>query len=175
MNYLGLVGTNDMLSGTVRDQMGEEYGRIKELLVEPSSGRIVMAVLAYGGILGMGDHTKLIPWTALQLNPNTHDYVITLDRKLMETAPELDVKDTSDRKLLSELFKHYGHPAYWDENVTYDAEDPVYKEAKANTHQQYEGSYQISDERRNPESNNRFTEDVDIDKLEGRNRPAGKE
>lgn len=171
MEYLGLVGTHEMLSGKVRDQMGEEYGKIKELLVDPNSGRIVLAVLSYGGILGMGDTTKLIPWEGLQLNPNTHDYIINMSRKMLETAPEMNISDTTDRKLLTDLYKHYGYPAFWEDNTHFDTSDPVYQASKDNMAEASQGSYQISDPRRNPKSNNQFTEDVDIDKLEG-NKPA---
>ncbi len=168
MNYLGLTPSSKMISGKVTDKLGEDFGRITELMVDPANGKIAMAVLSYGGVLGMGDTNRLIPWEALQMNPNTFDFQINIDKRMLESAPEMDASDVTDRKRLSDLFRHYGYPAYWEKNMNFSTEDPVYKDKKLNDHQQYEGSYQISDPRRTPEGNNQFTEDVDINKLEGR-------
>lgn len=168
MMYLSLVSTDKMLSGKVTDKMGEDYGKISELLVDPASGKIAMAVLSYGGLLGMGDTKKLIPWVSLQMNPNTYDFQISVDKQMIDTAPALDADDVADRQRLSELYRHYGSPAFWEDTANFGTQDPVYKEAKVNDHEQYEGSSQISAPHRTPEENNKFTEDVDTDKLEDR-------
>lgn len=168
MNIINLAPSSKMISGKVTDKLGEPYGHITDLLVDPANGKVAMAVLSYGGVLGMGNTTRLIPWEALQMNPNTFDFQISIDKKILEDAPEADARDVTDYKKLTDIFKYYGVPAYWEKNLNFDTQDPVYREAKINNHQQYEGSYQISDPRRTPESNNQFTEDVDTDKLEGR-------
>jgi hypothetical protein len=168
MNIINLTPSSKMISGKVTDKLGEPYGHITDLLVDPANGKIAMAVLSYGGVLGMGNTSRLIPWEALQMNPNTFDFQISIDKKILEDAPEADANDVTDYKKLTDIFQYYGVPAYWEKNLNFDTTDPVYKEAKVNDHQQYEGSYQISDPRRTPESNNRFVEDVDTDKLEGR-------
>jgi hypothetical protein len=167
MNYLGLTPSSKMISGKVTDKLGEDFGRVTELLVDPANGKIAMAVLSFGGVLGMGDTHRLIPWEALQMNPNTYDFQINIDKNMLETAPEMDAADVTDRKRLSDLLKHYGYPAYWEQNMNFNTDDPVYKDKKVNDHEQYEGSYQISDPHRTTESNNEFTEDVDTDKIEG--------
>lgn len=168
MNIISLAPSSKMVSGKVTDKMGEPYGRITDLLIDPANGKVALAVLSFGGVLGMGDTHRLIPWEALQMNPNTFDFQISIDKKLLEDAPAMDASDVTNYKGLTELFKYYGFPAYWEKNLNFDTQDPVYKEAKINNHQQYEGSYQISDPRRTPEENNKFTEDVDTDKLEGK-------
>jgi hypothetical protein len=169
---MSFVPTSKMTSGKVTDKFGEPYGHVTDLLIDPSNGKIALAVLSFGGVLGIGDTHKVIPFEALQMNPNTFDYQINIGKDVIENAPKMDASDVTDYKKLNELFKYYGMPAYWDQNVNFDTTDPVYKDIKTNDHQQYEGSYQVSDPRRTPESNNQFTEDVDIDKLEGR--PSGK-
>ncbi len=172
MRYISFVPTSKMVSGKVTDKLGEPYGHITDFLVDPSNGKIALAVLSFGGILGLGDTHKVIPFSALQMNPNTFDYQISIGKDVIENAPKMDASDVTDYKKLNDLFKYYGLPAYWDQNINFDTTDPVYKDIKVNNHQQYEGSYQISDPRRTPEGNNQFTEDVDINKLEGR--PSGK-
>ncbi|QHT67430.1 PRC-barrel domain containing protein [Rhodocytophaga rosea] len=168
MNIINLTPSSKMISGKVTDKLGEPYGHITDLLVDPANGKIAMAVLSYGGVLGMGNTSRLIPWEALQMNPNTFDFQISIDKKILEDAPAADASDVTDYKKLTDIFQYYGVPAYWEKNLNFDTTDAVYKEAKVNDHQQYEGSSQISDPRRTPESNNRFVEDVDTDKLEGR-------
>lgn len=168
MRYMSFVPTSKMTSGKVTDKLGEPYGHVTDLLVDPSNGKIALAVLSFGGVLGLGNTHKVIPFEALQMNPNTFDYQINIGKDVIENAPEMDATDVTDYKKLNDLFKYYGMPAYWDQNINFDTQDPVYKDTKVNNHEQYEGSYQISDPRRNPVDNNKFTEDVDTDKLEGK-------
>jgi hypothetical protein len=176
MDYLGLFAAHKMLNGKVTDKLGDSYGSIKDFLIDAQTGKIAMAVLSYGGVLGMGDTTKLIPWEALQLNPNTLDYQISINKSIIDQAPEMDISDVTDRPKLSQLYKHYGVPAYWENMAGFDTTDPVYKEAKANDHQQYEGSHQITQpvmatKHGALEDDNRFNEEVDLDKIQGQ-KPA---
>ncbi len=79
MNIISLAPSSKMLSGKVTDKMGEPYGRITDLLIDPANGKVALAVLSFGGVLGLGDTHRLIPWEAFQMNPNTFDFQISID------------------------------------------------------------------------------------------------
>ena len=49
----------------VKNPNGDNLGDIKELVLDPRSGKVVYVVVSFGGVLGMGDKLFIIPWKAL--------------------------------------------------------------------------------------------------------------
>lgn len=69
-------------------------------MIEPDSGQTVYAVVAVGGILGVGDKFFAIPWQALILSSNKAYYVLDMDKKTLESSPGFDKNhwpDSSDQ------------------------------------------------------------------------------
>ena len=52
----------DLLSLAVYGASNEKLGKIEDIVVDPSSGKIRYAVLSFGGILGIGDKYFAVPW-----------------------------------------------------------------------------------------------------------------
>lgn len=56
----------DQLQGLLIKGAGDqEVGKLDGMLVDSSNGQIAFAVIAEGGMLGVGEHQRLVPWTAL--------------------------------------------------------------------------------------------------------------
>ena len=52
----------------IYNRAGEDLGVIEDLGIDLSTGRIVYAVLAFGGFLGIGDKLFAVPWDALEVD-----------------------------------------------------------------------------------------------------------
>jgi len=65
---------------------GEDLGKIEELMIDLSDGRVAYAVLSFGGFLGMGNKLFAIPWGALSLRVHEHAFVLDVPKEVLEKA-----------------------------------------------------------------------------------------
>jgi sporulation protein YlmC with PRC-barrel domain len=81
----------DTLTGdTVVNRQKEDLGTIEHLMIDVEKGRIVYAVLSFGGFLGMGDKLFAVPWSALKIDTGDRQLILDVDKKLLEKAPGFD-------------------------------------------------------------------------------------
>lgn len=79
-----IIGTD------VKNPKGEDLGDIKDLVLDPMSGRIAYAVVSYGGILGMGNKLFAIPWSAVHWTSGKDYFVLNMDKEALKNAPGFD-------------------------------------------------------------------------------------
>jgi sporulation protein YlmC with PRC-barrel domain len=75
---------------------GEDLGKIEEIMIDVPTGRVAYAVLSFGGFLGMGDKLFALPWDALKLNEDEHEFILNVDKATLENAPGFDQDDWPD-------------------------------------------------------------------------------
>ncbi len=169
-----------MSSGRVTDQLGEPMGSIKEFLFDPETGSIAMVVLGWGGVLGVGDTTRLVPWQAFTFLPNSGNFQLNIDRRMVDDAPEMTADDARESHKVKEAFRHFGITPSWENTPATTTEDPAFRSQpsdthqpayrnneETNTHQQYEGSYQVSQTYFRSDADNKLREELDVDKIKG--------
>ncbi|GAB3668522.1 hypothetical protein GCM10028791_43900 [Echinicola sediminis] len=113
MNHLILSGSS--IKGTkVKNLSDETIGKIKDLMIDTSSGDIAYAVLEVDtGFLNLGSKYFAIPWQALSLD-NHQEEVILLDvnKKKLEESPGFD-KDKwpsgPQFDFISQVHSYYGY------------------------------------------------------------------
>lgn len=107
----------DTLTGdTVVNRRNDELGKIEHLMIDIESGRVVYAVLSFGGFLGMGDKLFAIPWKALTIDLPQKRFVLDVERERLEQAPGFDKSnwpDMADRKWGEGVYKYYGAMSHW--------------------------------------------------------------
>jgi PRC-barrel domain len=60
----------DKVEGTsVYSREGEKLGSIYGLMIDKFSGRVIYAVMSFGGFLGIGDRYHPLPWSVLTYDP----------------------------------------------------------------------------------------------------------
>jgi len=62
-----VMGASTITGDDVRSPAGEDLGKIEEVMLDMTSGKVTYAVLSFGGVLGMGSKLFAIPWSALEL------------------------------------------------------------------------------------------------------------
>jgi sporulation protein YlmC with PRC-barrel domain len=85
-----LMGVNALIGNDVYNQIEEDLGDIKEIMLDMESGKIVYAVLSYGGILGIGEKLFAVPWGALTLDTTNKRFILNVEKDKLENAPGFD-------------------------------------------------------------------------------------
>jgi hypothetical protein len=85
-----IVPVATLLGGKVRNPVGEDLGKIEELMIDTLAGRVEYVVIAFGGVMGIGEKLFAVPWSALSQNEATHEFVVDIDRSRMVESPGFD-------------------------------------------------------------------------------------
>lgn len=111
------------VNGTpVFNDTGERIGHVDDLSIERVSGKVVYAIMSFGGFLGIGEKFHPLPWSLLDYDPERGGYVVQLDRAALEAAPNYDRQELRELGGQSEVgydqrifgyYGAYGAPPYW--------------------------------------------------------------
>jgi hypothetical protein len=97
----------------VRNSLGEDVGKISELVLDAEKATIRYAALSVGGFLGVGDKMFAVPWQSLVLNHGEKEtfFLLDVDTDKLKSAPGFDDKnwpDVANPKFGEEIDKYYG-------------------------------------------------------------------
>lgn len=70
------LSVRELLHAKVKDLVGEPLGTIEDLAVDPATGRVTYAILAFGGLLGVGEKLFPVPWERLHWRAGDHAFVL---------------------------------------------------------------------------------------------------
>jgi hypothetical protein len=78
-----------VLGKKVQGAKGEDMGRVVDVLAD-ATGRVRIAVIEFGGFLGVGNRRIAVDWSLLRFNPDDDSQPLTLSvsRKRLQSAPE---------------------------------------------------------------------------------------
>ncbi len=110
-NRRRVLSATTLAGDRVRNSGGEDLGKIEEIMIDLEGGRVAYVVLSFGGFLGIGDKLFAVPWEALTINAEEHEFVLNVDKKTLENAPGFDKDnwpDMADPNWGSEIHGHYG-------------------------------------------------------------------
>jgi len=83
------VSVMSILGKKVKGAQGEDLGRVVDVLAD-ASGRVRIAIIDFGGFLGVGNHRIAVDWPLLRFNPDGNDpsLLLSLSPEKLKTAPE---------------------------------------------------------------------------------------
>ena len=90
---------------------GEELGRIEHVMIGLPEGRIAYAVLARGGVFGLGERLVAVPWSAFARDGSSRQFVIDISSECLDAAPAFDRDHWPamlDREWARRVHRHYG-------------------------------------------------------------------
>ena len=106
-----VIGTN------VVNPAKDNLGTIKELVIDPRTGRVAYAVVCLGGFLSMGAKLFAIPFGSFAYDFDRNEYVLDIARERLEAAPGFDPNHwptMSDEKWNRDVYAYYGRLPYWE-------------------------------------------------------------
>ena len=116
--YPRVLSGSTICSDRVKNAVGEDLGKIEELMIDLDAGRVAYAVLSFGGFLKMGNKLFAIPWEALQVDTQNKQFILNVDKSLLENANGFDKDnwpDMADPRFGKSLYQHYGYKPYWED------------------------------------------------------------
>ena len=109
---------SDKVEGTADyDPQGSKIGSINRLMIERISGKVVYAVMSFGGFLGLGTDEHTIPWDKLKYDTTVGGYRTDITKEQLEDAPTFyraSDYNWSDRERERGLYDYWRVPPYWD-------------------------------------------------------------
>jgi hypothetical protein len=88
------VTANFLSTVDVRSPAGENVGRVVDFMLDTERGRVVYAVLAVGGVLGVGAKMLAIPPESLSCD--MHRLTLGVDTAKLQIAPGFDRANPPD-------------------------------------------------------------------------------
>jgi len=78
-----------ILGKKVQGPHGEDLGRVVDVLAD-ASGRVRVAIIDFGGFLGVGNRRIAVDWPLLKFNPEDKErsLILSLSREKLQDAPE---------------------------------------------------------------------------------------
>lgn len=105
------VSLERLLDEEVRDAEGHDIGKVEDLILDTDSGSIDFAIVEFGGFLGINSRYHLIPWPALKVDAERHNFVMDVTKARVDQAPWFDrrhVPATDDSDYLDSVFQYWG-------------------------------------------------------------------
>lgn len=84
-----LVGTTQLTASRVCDAQGKHLGSIDDIVIDTRTGCARYAVVALGGLFGIGCRRYAVPWSALTVDAESRRFVLDV-RHLWLTGSVLD-------------------------------------------------------------------------------------
>ena len=115
------IKASTIIGTRVVDAKDKHLGDIKEIVIDPRSGRVAYAVVSFGGFLGMGSKLFAIPFSAFEYKITESDlvdseYVLNVARERLQAAPGFDPEHwplMADEKWHRVLHDYYERAPYW--------------------------------------------------------------
>jgi hypothetical protein len=107
-----LIESNRVEDTLVFSPQGKHVGTIHHLIIEKVSGRVVYAVMSFGGFLGIGSQQHTIPWEKLKYDIQLGGFRTDITPEELTGAPVVseDEKDWRDRRREQDLHDHWKVP-----------------------------------------------------------------
>jgi hypothetical protein len=83
------VSLGSILGRDVKSPKGDDLGRVVDVLAD-AQGRVRVAIIDFGGFLGVGTRRIAVDWPLLRFDQNAQDkpLILSVDRQKLQSAPE---------------------------------------------------------------------------------------
>ena len=111
------IQATSIIGSRVRNQDGENVGKIEDFVMDMETGRMAYAVLSFGGFLGMGDKLFAVPFQSMQFDVEDEEFVLDVNIERLKNAPGFDRNHwpkMGEREWGSKIHAYYGQKPYWE-------------------------------------------------------------
>jgi sporulation protein YlmC with PRC-barrel domain len=110
------LGATTLIHDKVVNLSGQDIGRIEELMIDVTTGRVAYAVLTFGGFMGFGNKLFALPWSAITVDEVKKRFVVNVTRESLEKMPGFDKEhwpDLNDLEYATGVYRQWGATPYW--------------------------------------------------------------
>lgn len=101
--------TSKLIGAAVKDAGGEKIGKIRDLTIDLSAGRVLQVIVSSGGLLGVGGKHIALPPTTLTVDPSG-DVTTQVSRQKFDDAPEFVLEKWQENirpEQVSSMYRYY--------------------------------------------------------------------
>lgn len=80
----------DVIGKSVKNPSNEDLGKIKEIVLNKTTGETNYVVLESGSFLGMGGKLFALPWTSIQYDKPKESFILNVEKDKLKNAPGFD-------------------------------------------------------------------------------------
>ena len=110
---------SDLEKFSVQTAQGEKLGKVDKVVVDLQQGQI-----AYVTLSGQGQKNLIIPWKALQAQPQQQTLVLNMSADKLQQAPKGDIQQLS-RDQGRQIHQFYGVAPYWEGGQQQQQQQPM--------------------------------------------------
>lgn len=110
----------------VKNLQDEKLGKVENLMVDLSAGRIVAVVISSGGFIGIGDELSAVPPTALRFNTERDALQLDASKEMLTASPHFKANqwpDFGQPSYASDVYSAYKIEPYFATNATTNADN----------------------------------------------------
>ncbi len=111
------VKASSIIGTSVVDPKDESLGDIKEIVIDPNTGKVAYAVVSFGAFLSMGEKLFAIPFSAFKYNEAENEYILDVSKDRLKAAPGFDPNHwptMGEEQWNRDVYKYYERPPYWE-------------------------------------------------------------
>ena len=103
---LKYLTATSIIGDKVHNAAGEHTGKIEDIMIDITTGKIEYVVIAFGGFLTIGEKYFAIPFRLLQVDPANKAFIFDQPKEVLEKAPGFDMNHWPETNL-------HGEETYW--------------------------------------------------------------
>ena len=88
---LKYLTASSIIGDKVHNEKGEHMGKIEDIMIDLSTGKIEYVVIEFGGFLTIGTKYFAIPFNLLKVDPDQNLFRFNQPREILEKAPGFDM------------------------------------------------------------------------------------
>jgi sporulation protein YlmC with PRC-barrel domain len=88
-----VLSSSTLQGDTIVTPDGDKLGTLKEIMLDLNTGSVAYAVLAKGGVMGVGERLFAVPWRLLSVDTDEKRLVLDVDPDILENSTGFDADD----------------------------------------------------------------------------------
>ena len=107
---------NEGAGKEIKNNQGVHLGFVKDMVVDLENGRYVGMLVSFGGVLGLGEKSVIIPPAALRDNGTPRTLFLNMDEKTFRNAPTFEVSKKvgpPQSAKVEEVYRYFGQTPFF--------------------------------------------------------------
>src|SRR4051812_39494086 len=88
---LKFLTASSIIGDKVYNDKNEHMGKIEDIMIDITTGKIEYVVIEFGGFLTIGEKYFAIPFSLLKVDPDRKAFLFNQSREMLEKAPGFDI------------------------------------------------------------------------------------
>jgi PRC-barrel domain len=112
-----LIGSEKVEGTAVYGADNQKIGAVQRVMIDKVSGKVVYAVVSFGGFLSMGEDYFPMPWISLNYDEGLGSYRGNVTEDELKGAPKFKKNQDwawSDRAKHKQIYNYYDEPLWYE-------------------------------------------------------------